>query len=284
MSGTHKEHFLHVHHGLEPLIRPVVHGASHLTWGPGGAAYAVDEEGVVHKVHPALGTEVFAETGPVVGLGGDRQRVVAFHAGARVHFYDRAGTDLGSAPHRFVGPAEVTVQGDQTVAYGPTEDGPQVWAYDGTRPTQRVELPAGAMARPTDDGDIELLWASDAGLESIRVGGGGRFAGTRGAPMRLRQAGARLVGVSRELLAVFAAEGKPVLSPVEGTTCVVGTPDGTIIVGTNNGELLVLKPGLEDHPIRVRAHDEPVSALAVDRKGGLVASAAASLVLWGLDP
>jgi len=282
MSNTHEEHFLHVHHGLEPLIRPVVHGASHLSWGPGGAVYAVDEDGVMHKVHPALGTEVVAEVGPVVALAGDRQRVAAFR-GRRVHWYDRSGEELGSAPHRFTGPAQAVVDGDRTLAYGPTREGPQAWMYTGGKPSQRVELPVGAMARLVED-DLEMVWASDAGLEAIRLRAGGRFEGTRGAPMQLHQAGPRVVGVSAEAMAVFSPDAEPVLAPVVGATCVIGTPDRTLVVGTEAGELLVLKPGKEKHPARVRAHDEPVAALATDRKGGLVASAAASLVLWGLDP
>lgn len=284
MTQPEDVHFLHEHHGLTALIRPVVHGVHQLCFGPGDAVYAVDEAQVLHRVHPAMGAEVLGEGPVALGIGADRGRCAVVRQEGGIQWWDRSGEVVGRSTHRFVSEVDVAVVGGRTLVVGRLADGScQLLVYDGERRVLKVLLPEGARVRP-DREALVACWASDRGLETLDLRSGQRFSGQRAAGVRLVITPGPVVGLGSDGLVVFG-DGEPELVPERGLTRVVGTPDGAqLLAGSAGGELLVLSLSNLAHPARLVAHEEPVSGLAVDRKGRMVASAAESLVLWGLDP
>ncbi len=282
MAADADEHFLHVHHGLEPLVRPIVHDARRLSFGPGDAVYGVDGEGVLHKVHPAMGTEALGTVGPVGAIAGDRRRLVLVGEDGMLRFYDRSAQRAGKATHPFKGVVEAHVEGDRTVLVGDTEEGRRMVVWIGSRRTLTVKMPASADALPVGD-DTVLYWASDVGLERLSLSDGGRFRGRDPAPFRVVATPGPIIGLGDDGVAVFR-EGEPELLEEQGVTCVASTPDGeTVLLGTDIGEVLVVRRGDTGAPARLQAHNGPIHDLAVDRTGRMVASASHNFVIWGLD-
>lgn len=275
-------HFLHATRGLDALIRPLVRDASRLVWGPGDALLALDGDGVLHRVHPAMGTTALGEVGPLFGLAADRGRSAEITAAGRIAWRDRDGAVVGRATHPFVEPVDVSVDGARTVVAGGIDGGErQAVVWKDTARSVRVRLPEGATARPVE-GDVALLWASDAGLETLRLKVPGRFRGRTAAPVRLMAIGGAVLGVGDGGVVVFAADGSPHLIEEAAVTAVTATPDGrTVVIGTAGGDVLLV--GVDGGaPVRVQAHDGPVHAVAVDRRARMVATASDTLVLWGV--
>jgi hypothetical protein len=285
-------HFQHARKPIEAVLRPSLERPRALSWLPGKAVLLVaTQEGRVHEVEPAFGSrERFIGRPDCAQLSTHGDLLAMLGRDGVLEAWNRVeGRRLWEYPTRFVAQLGVRWWSAGIAVFGEDLEDRHVHVLglDGQLRAQ-AKLPSRAavgvsplgrlvVARSTDRGVSVVpmgkpLPAGEPTQHSLRFGPGGRILGILG------------TGVT----AWSADGGSPVHVRLLDTTTACLHGDGArVALGTRSGAVamasLVDGAAARNNPLRVGAHDAPVTTLSFCAKGRWLASLADSVVIWSYD-
>ena len=286
MSRQHEDaHYLHQRRGLSVLVRPPVEDAVVLAWDGRSNLLVGTEEGLVQRVHPAMGTRtLMKDLDEPIGIGVSDDRFVLVEEGGRWGTYDLDGRRIIEAEHPFTGPVDVQFREGKVLLTGPTPSGKQLLFYDSGRKVLRIQLPEPAVPFVAS-GYLGLAQSTPIGLEVIYMRDNGRFHGTEFTPHVLRAYEDYILGTHAGGVRVWdLTEGEHVDVSLAGTVSTTLSHDGHLVaLGTADGKVAVAalhSAEARASPVVVEATDEPIRAIAFSRKGKYLASGGEDVIVW----
>lgn len=281
-------HYLHGKTGLSVVVRPPVHSPSAMAWTDDGRLVVSTRTGHLLFVHPAMGTRPLDRRSPANGIGVRGDRIVVFEQDGTWIEMDVDGAVRFEGRHPFVDRVQVRFHEDRVIVTGATSRDRQTLFYENGKKVFRVRLPPRAVAFIDFDARVGLAQATEDGLEVVRMQPGSRFSSAALLPHDLEVEGEHIVGVTGRGVAIWnVRDGSQLKVPLDGTTAASLAEDARWLgMGTWTGGVAlvdVTSPSASAGPSLVQASEQPITTIALGRKGQWMATGADDLILWTWD-